>query len=92
MSKYNQPNMKNNGTLIYIDGELIPRENAKIYVLDSLVQGGDGVWEGLRVYDGKIFQLEEHLNRLFDSAKSMHFMNIPSREYVKKAIFSLKEV
>ena len=88
MSKYNQPNSKNNGTLIYIDGELIPRENAKISVLDSLVQGGDGVWEGLRVYDGKIFQLEEHLNRLFDSAKSMHFMNIPSREYVKKAIFS----
>ena len=88
MSKYNQPNSKNNGTLIYIDGELLPRDNAKISVLDSLVQGGDGVWEGLRVYDGKIFLLEEHLNRLFDSAKAMHFMNIPSREYVKKAIFS----
>lgn len=88
MSKYNQPNPKNNGTLVFIDGELIPRENAKISVLDSLVQGGDGVWEGLRVYDGKIFQLEEHLNRLFDSAKSMHFMNIPTRDYVKEAIFS----
>ena len=56
MSKYNQPSPKNEGTLVYIDGKLIPRELAKISVLDSLVQGGDGVWEGLRVYKGKIFQ------------------------------------
>ncbi|MDG2370151.1 MAG: aminotransferase class IV [Flavobacteriales bacterium] len=88
MSKFNQPNPKNDGTLIYVGDELILRENAKISVLDSLVQGGDGVWEGLRVYDGKIFQLDEHLNRLFDSAKAMHFKNIPSRNFVKEAIFS----
>lgn len=88
MSKFNQPNPKNDGTLIYVGDELILREDAKISVLDSLVQGGDGVWEGLRVYKGKIFQLEAHLNRLFDSAKAMHFKNIPSRDFIKEAIFS----
>ena len=56
MSKYNQPNPKNDESLIYIDGSLVSRKDAKISVLDSLVQGGDGVWEGLRVYNGKIFQ------------------------------------
>ena len=60
MSKFNQPNPKNDGTLIYVGDELILRENAKISVLDSLVQGGDGVWEGLRVYNGKIFQNISH--------------------------------
>ena len=67
MAKYNQPDPRNEGTYIHVNGELLKREEAKISVLDSLVQGGDGVWEGLRVYDGKIFQLEEHLDRLFSS-------------------------
>ena len=88
MSKYNQPNPKNKGTLVYIDGKLLPREEAKISVLDSLVQGGDGVWEGLRVYNGKVFQLEQHISRMLDSAKAMHFMNIPSRDSIREAIFS----
>ena len=87
MSKYNQPNPKNDESLIYIDGSLVSRKDAKISVLDSLVQGGDGVWEGLRVYNGKIFQLEEHISRLLDSAKAMHFKSIPLREDVREAIF-----
>ena len=82
MSKYNQPSPKNEGTLVYIDGKLIPRELAKISVLDSLVQGGDGVWEGLRVYKGKIFQFNEHISRLLDSAKALHFSEIPTKQYV----------
>ncbi len=87
MAKYNQPDPRNEGTYIHVNGELLKREEAKISVLDSLVQGGDGVWEGLRVYDGKIFQFEEHLDRLFASAKAMSFKNIPSEEEVKNAVF-----
>ncbi|PQQ09185.1 branched-chain-amino-acid aminotransferase-like protein 1 [Prunus yedoensis var. nudiflora] len=61
---------------------------AWVSVFDSVVQGGDSVWEGLRVYNGKIFKLDEHLDRLFDSAKALAFNNVPTREGVKEAIFS----
>ncbi|MCS5610526.1 MAG: aminotransferase class IV, partial [Candidatus Poribacteria bacterium] len=57
------PDPRNADIMIYINGELLPRDQAKISVFDSLVQGGDGVWEGLRVYDGKIFALDLHLDR-----------------------------
>ncbi len=87
MSKYNLPDPRNEGTFIYVNG-LVKREEAAISPLDSVVQGGDAVWEGLRVYDGKIFQLEEHLDRLFHSAHILCFENVPSREEVKNAIFN----
>lgn len=86
MSKYNLPDARNEDSFVYVNG-LVKRKEAAISPLDSVVQGGDAVWEGLRVYGGKIFQLEEHLNRLFDSAHILCFENIPSREEVKKAIF-----
>ncbi len=85
MSKYNLPDSRNENTYVYVNG-LVKREAAAISPLDSVVQGGDAVWEGLRVYKGKIFQLEEHLDRLFASAHILCFENIPSREEVKKAI------
>lgn len=81
------PNPKNEDILIYVNGEILPREEAKISVFDSLVQGGDGVWEGLRVYDGKVFLLDEHLQRLEDSAKAMAFSEIPSRDLIRNALF-----
>ncbi|EMS66899.1 Branched-chain-amino-acid aminotransferase-like protein 1 [Triticum urartu] len=59
----------------------------QVSVFDSVVQGGDAVWEGLRIYDGKVFKLEEHLDRLFDSTKAMAFSNVPSRDWIKDAIF-----
>ncbi|CAI5971828.1 unnamed protein product [Closterium sp. NIES-65] len=62
--------------------------DVKIHVLDSAVQGGDAVWEGLRVYDGRIFKLQEHLDRLFDSSKAMAFANVPTREHVVHALVS----
>lgn len=80
------PDPRNANIFIHVNGELLPREDAKISVFDSLVQGGDGVWEGLRVYNGKIFALDAHLDRLIDSAHAMAFADIPSREAVKKAI------
>lgn len=86
-----EPDPRNNGIVVYVGGELLPRERAKVSVFDSVVQGGDAVWEGIRVYDGKIFQLEAHLDRLFASAKAMAFEAIPSRGEVKKAIFATLE-
>lgn len=81
------PDPRNENILIHVGGELLPREHANISVFDSAVQGGDAVWEGLRVYDGKIFQLDAHLDRLCDSAKAMAFADIPSRAAIKAAIF-----
>ncbi|UII33875.1 aminotransferase class IV [Fulvivirga ulvae] len=81
------PDARNENILINIDGKLYPREEAKVSVFDSVVQGGDAVWEGLRIYDGKVFMLEEHIDRLIASAKAMAFAEIPSRESVKEEIF-----
>jgi len=79
---------RNETILIHVGGELLPRDQAKVSVFDSSVQGGDAVWEGLRVYNGRIFALDDHLDRLFDSAKAMAFTQLPTREEVKEAIFA----
>ena len=81
------PDPRNKDILIYVDGELLHRDEAKISVFDSVVQGGDAVWEGLRVYAGKIAELDEHLDRLFDSAHAMAFDGIPTRDVVREALF-----
>jgi branched-chain amino acid aminotransferase len=81
------PDARNADILVYVGGELYPRDEAKVSVFDSLVQGGDGVWEGLRVYEGRIFHLDRHLDRLIDSARAMAFAEIPSKEEVKQALF-----
>ncbi|KAF3454424.1 hypothetical protein FNV43_RR04871 [Rhamnella rubrinervis] len=83
----NLPVPANEKLLAWVGDELLPRDGAKVSVFDSVVQGGDSVWEGLRVYSGKIFKLDEHLDRLFDSAKALAFTNVPTREEVKEAIF-----
>ena len=79
---------RNKNIKVWIDGTLYKREDAKISVFDSLSQGGDAVWEGLRVYDGRIFCLDEHLNRLMESAKSLAFEKTPSIAFIKDAIFT----
>ena len=80
-------NPKNNNIKIHVGGKLLPREEAKVSVFDSVVQGGDAVWEGLRVYKGSIFCLEQHLERLEASARALAFEHIPERAVVRKAIF-----
>jgi len=80
-------NPKNEKILVNINGKLLPRSEAKVSVFDSSVQGGDAVWEGLRIYNGRIFCLEEHLNRMIASAHALAFENVPSKEEIKKAIF-----
>ena len=83
---------RNKDIHVWINGTLYHRNEAKVSVFDSVVQGGDSVWEGIRVYDNRIFCLEKHLQRLMESAKSMDFKNIPTKEEITEAIFStLKE-
>jgi len=77
-----QFNEKNRVLLININGELLHRDQAGISPFDSAVQGGDAVWEGLRLYDGRIFKLREHLTRLRRSAESLAFAEIPSDEKI----------
>lgn len=82
-----QYNPRNANILIHIDGRLLPRDEAKVSVFDSSVQGGDAVWEGLRVYKDGIFCLDRHLDRLRESAKALAFTHIPDKENIKNAIF-----
>ena len=85
------PDKRNKNILISINGELLPRNEAKVSVFDSSVQGGDAVWEGLRVYKGRIAALNEHLIRLQNSAKALAFDSVPSSDDIRKAIFSTLE-
>lgn len=78
---------RNCDMLIYVGDRLLPRRYAKVSVFDSAVQGGDAVWEGLRIYAGRVLCLEEHLARLQDSAKAMAFAEVPSNEIITRAIF-----
>lgn len=79
-------NPLNRDLLVNINGKLIHRDEAGVSPFDSSVQGGDAVWEGLRVYDGRIFRLTEHLERLRSSAKALAFAEIPSFEAITAEI------
>ena len=77
---------RNRNLIVNINGELIHRDQARISPFDSAVQGGDAVWEGLRLYNGCIFKLREHLNRLHASATTLSFAEIPSHEKIIEEI------
>jgi branched-chain amino acid aminotransferase len=79
---------RNRDLVIYVNGELLPRHAARISVFDSVVQGGDAVWEGIRVYDGKVFRLDRHLRRLRESAHALDFMGVPTVESIRDALFA----
>src|SRR5438034_6501620 len=81
-----QFNEKNRDLIVNINGRLVHRDEAGISPFDSAVQGGDAVWEGLRLYDGGIFKLYEHLDRLHRSADALSFPEIPSREKIIEEI------
>jgi branched-chain amino acid aminotransferase len=77
---------RNRDILVNINGRLVHRDEAGISPFDSVVQGGDAVWEGLRLYEGRIFRLWEHLDRLRSSALALAFAEIPSRDKIKEEI------
>jgi branched-chain amino acid aminotransferase len=81
-----QFNEKNRDLIVNINGRLVHRDDAGISPFDSAVQGGDAVWEGLRLYSGRIFKLHEHLDRLHRSAVALLFPEIPSREKIIQEI------
>jgi len=77
---------RNRDVIVNINGQLVHRDKAGISPFDSAVQGGDAVWEGLRLYKGRIFKLHEHLDRLDRSARALSFSEIPSHEKIIEEI------
>ena len=77
---------RNRDLIVNINGQLMHRDKAGISPFDSAVQGGDAVWEGLRLYNGRIFKLQEHLDRLEHSARALSFAQIPPREKIIEEI------
>jgi len=72
--------------LVYVNGEMVPMKEAKISVFDRGFQYGDGVFEGLRAYDGKIFKLREHTDRLFRSARAINIQMPLTRDEFSEAV------
>jgi len=81
-----QFNEKNRNLIVNINGRLVHRDEAGVSPFDSVVQGGDAVWEGLRLYNGRIFRLHEHLERLKHSAQALAFAQIPSQDEIIEQI------
>jgi branched-chain amino acid aminotransferase len=77
---------RNRNLIVNINGQLLHRDKAGISPFDSAVQGGDAVWEGLRLYNGRIFKLHEHLERLERSARALSFAEIPTHEKIIEEI------
>jgi branched-chain amino acid aminotransferase len=77
---------RNRDVIVSVAGKLTHRDHAAISPFDSAVQGGDAVWEGLRVYQGKIFRLAEHLARLRRSAAALAFESVPTDEEITEQI------
>eukprot|EP00271_Cylindrocystis_brebissonii_P022179 TRINITY_DN8384_c0_g1_i1.p1 TRINITY_DN8384_c0_g1~~TRINITY_DN8384_c0_g1_i1.p1 ORF type:complete len:623 (-),score=77.18 TRINITY_DN8384_c0_g1_i1:194-2062(-) len=80
------PDERNRRLLVWVGGSLVTRDEARVSVFDSSVQGGDAAWEGLRVYAGRVMRLEEHLGRLQDSAKALAFVGTPTNDEIKAAL------
>ncbi len=83
LQKYNP---KNDNIQVWVGDQLYHRNEAKVSVFDSSVQGGDTVWEGVRVYKEGLLHLDRHIDRMFESAKALAFDHVPTRDFIKNAI------
>jgi branched-chain amino acid aminotransferase len=83
LQKFNE---RNRDLIVNVNGQLVHRDKAGVSPFDSAVQGGDAVWEGLRLYNGRIFKLYEHLDRLRGSAAALSFPEIPPRDKIIEEI------
>src|SRR5215510_2294982 len=79
-------NEKNKDLVVNINGKLVHRDQAGVSPFDSVVQGGDAVWEGLRLYNGRIFKLTEHLDRLRSWALALTFTDCPTHDAIIQEI------
>jgi len=77
---------------IYIDGKYYAREDAVISVFDHGLLYGDGVFEGIRIYNGKVFKLTEHIERLFQSAKAIHLDITMKKEGMEAAVLEAVKI
>ena len=77
---------RNKDIKVYVQGKLLHRDEGAISVFDSVVQGGDAVWEGLRLYKEGIICLNHHLNRMHESAHTLAFKDVPTKDEIKKAL------
>jgi branched-chain amino acid aminotransferase group I len=80
------PDPRNANIVVHVNGQLVPRAAATVSVFDSVVQGGDAVWEGLRAYGGRVFALDRHLDRLLASAHALRFDAVPERAAIEAAV------
>lgn len=84
--------MQAENTLIYVNGQLLPRDKATVSVYDAGFLSGDGIFEGLRIYNGRIFRLSEHINRLLDNARVLEIAPKYSFDNVREAIRKVVEM
>ena len=82
---------RNETVLIYVDGQIVPKAEARVSVFDSGFMLGDGVWEGLRLYNGRWAFIDEHLDRLFAAAKAIDLSIGLTREQIKEALFETQK-
>lgn len=73
--------------IVFVNGELVRRSEAKVSVFDASFQSGDAVWEGIRVYHGRVFQLDAHLDRLYKSSHAVAIEMTITRDDLKRALF-----
>lgn len=85
LQKFDERNRK---IMVWVGDGLKPRQEATVSVFDSVVQGGDAVWEGLRLYPEGLFLLDRHLERLYESAAALLFEGVPDEDFIMHALRS----